>query len=114
MLMKNSKYAFIILFFICYLINKIENSEIKTQNQNSCIYHLSNGSLVDLSSLRKSSDYIFPVGRYIYKANFCGNLIDKCGSMEVPASIYIKRKINKIKIIFLIKNKNFKSFALYK
>ena len=58
----------------------------------SCKYTMADGSHVDFWHLRKTYDYVFQMNRYVYKANFCGVLIDQCPGSTAPAAIFIKSK----------------------
>lgn len=88
-----------ILVIILTQITITNQSTISSMDsKSSCLYTFSDNTSVDLSPLRKEKDYIFPVGRYIYKGNFCGPQVDKCSGLNLPASIYIRRKQNRYKI----------------
>lgn len=98
--MKNIKfYIFINLFALLSLINEIKNSQIQLQtlthnNNNNCIYELKDGSVVDIGTLKKSyQDYSFVIGKYVYKANFCGTQVERCSGLAIPASINIRRNL---------------------
>lgn len=81
------------ILFLFFIFQTTLQSQISTSNNGStnCLYTFSDNSQVDLSPLRKEKDFTFPVGRYIYKGNFCGSQIDKCSGLNLPASIYIRR-----------------------
>ncbi len=93
--MKINKFLLLFFLFLTNMIQKIENSQIQmlSDSNSDCIYTLSDGNIVDLSMLRRYHDYTFTIGRYLYKANFCGNMIDTCSGLNVPAAIYIKRNL---------------------
>jgi len=55
-----------------------------------CKYTLSDGNKVDFLNLRRTSDYLFSIGRYEYKANFCGPLVMPCVGSLTPAAIFLK------------------------
>jgi len=102
------KSLMIAFFLFIYSIKEIDNSQIQSHSKNinnKCLFTLSDGNIADLSMLRRNTDYTFTVGRYIYKANFCGNQIDRCSGLEIPASIYIRCKT--LKKIFKIKKNSF-------
>jgi len=93
---KYSPNLYIILIIITLAkITLINSSQITSLNlyEKPCIYTFSDNTSVDLSPLRKEKDFTFPVGRYIYKGNFCGSQVDKCSGLNLPASIYIRRKL---------------------
>ncbi len=91
--MKIIKSLMVIFLFFVYFTQRFKSSHIQLQTQqtSSCVFSLSDGNMVDLNVLRSNTDYMFPVGRYIYKANFCGTQNDRCSGLLIPASIYIKR-----------------------
>ena len=91
----NLKNKFLIhTYFLILFIQIIWGSKITSllKLEKPCSYTFNDGTSVDLSPLRRDKDFTFPVGRYIYKGNFCGTQIDKCSGLELPASIYIRRK----------------------
>jgi hypothetical protein len=91
---KNTKNLHIITILILLAqLTIINSSKITslTTFEKPCLYTFSDNTSVDLSPLRKEKDFTFPVGRYIYKGNFCGKQVDKCSGLSLPASIYIRR-----------------------
>ncbi len=76
-------------------------SQVKISNENQlCVYTLANGNKVDVTRLRnEKEDYRFDVGRYSYRANFCGPLIHGCTYSITSAAIFLKCKLY---IIFYI------------
>ena len=89
----NTLILFIITITISFLlIEKTHESQITHLNEKSCTFKFEDNTSVDLSPLRRETDFTFPVGRYIYKGNFCGPQKDKCGGLQLAGSIYIRRK----------------------
>ena len=86
----NSLMLFTISIIIL-LIETTQASKITPLTQKGCTYTFNDNTSVDLLPLRRDKDYTFPVGRYIYKGNFCGTQHDKCSGLEIPAPIYIRR-----------------------
>lgn len=99
MIKLNSK-KFWLLFFFSTLFLQINASNVRLMSgTGSCKYTLNDGNSVDFSHLRRSQDYIFQVGRYIYRANFCAPLNFKCHESQTPAAIFISSNICVSKIL---------------
>lgn len=86
------KYFFILINLV-QLIQIFNTSMIRMMSDYSCKYTLNDNSQVNLSSLRRSVDYTFQIGRYSYKANFCGTLEERFPGSAAPAAIFIQSKI---------------------
>lgn len=66
---------------------------INSQNlTNLCELEMIDRSIYDLSKIRKTpTDYYVIMGRYTYKANFCGPLNDQCvTSPKCPAAMFLR------------------------
>jgi hypothetical protein len=51
---------------------------------------MNDGTKIDFRHLRKNEmDYTFAVGRYEYRANFCGSLVHGCLGSTTPAAIFL-------------------------
>jgi fructose-1,6-bisphosphatase len=84
------------LFFFFISLNNVKSSNLKISNENEpCIYSMNDGTKIDFRKLRKNTiDYIFVVGRYEYKANFCGPLVHGCIQSLTPAAIFLNSNRN--------------------
>ena len=58
----------------------------------TCEYEMIDNVKYDLSKLRKETiDYTNIIGRYTYKANFCGPLVNKCVTLpDTPAAMFLR------------------------
>ena len=86
------EYSYALITFAIVSLFKLTSNQTTALDNKKCEFDMIDNVKYDLSKLRKESgDYTNTVGRYTYKANFCGPLYSKCVTMpNTPAAMFLR------------------------